>query len=128
MSEPVWPSIAIVKVMHQEQLFQHGGLPGIRDENLLESALAYPQTLFTYEPETNLVRLGAAYAACLAKNHPFVDGNKRTAWLACFIFLRLNGCLVFAPEAEVVVLVNGAASVEISEEQFTHWLAQNTRC
>ena len=108
--------------MHDQQIRVHGGSWGIRDENLLASALAHAKNVFAYQMESTIANLATAYASRIAKNHAFVDGNKRTAWLTCYLFPRLNGYAVHLPEAEVVLMVNGLAEGSISEDVFSAWL------
>ena len=105
-----------------DQIREHGGLIGLRDENALESALARAKQRWTYEPETSLPRLAAAYAFGLSSNHPFRDGNKRAAFLAAVIFLGLNGFDFLAPEAEVVEKMVGLASGQLSEDDLAEWI------
>jgi death on curing protein len=121
---PEWVLPQVIKAVHQAQLSEHGGSPGIRDEGALLSALARPENLFTYETPT-IFELATAYASGIVRNHPFVDGNKRTGFLAAFIFLRVNGYLLQAPEAEAVVMTLGLASREIDEAGYTKWLEDN---
>jgi death-on-curing protein len=103
MNSPVWIEPVALKLLHSESLAEHGGLAGIRDEGLLMSALARPQNLFAYENVTDISRLAAAYVYGITKNHPFVDGNKRAAFLSIGLFLALNG---FILEVEPSVAVN----------------------
>ena len=124
MNEPVWPSERIVRLIHDQQIRAHGGSWGIRDKNLLASALAHGRNVFAYQMESTIVNLATAYASRIAKIHAYVDGNKRTAWLTCYLFLRLNGYAVHLPEAEVVLMVNGLAEGSISEDAFSAWLGR----
>lgn len=118
-----WLTRRMVEAMHQESLERFGGSPGIRDEALLESALARPQSIFAYEPDSDLFRLAAAYSAGIVKNHPFIDGNKRSGILAANAFLRLNG-VAFSPDEPVIVtMVAGLAAGEVSEEAVSEWLS-----
>ena len=125
MSEPRWLTPAAIEIIHDEQLSEHGGAAGTRDQGLLDSALARPQNLFTYG-EADLCTLAAAYAAGILRNHPFVDGNKRTAFLAAFTFLYLNGLELVAPEAEAIVMTLDLAASEMPEEGFAAWLRDRT--
>ena len=125
MNEPEWVDYAVVLAIHDEQLAEHGGLWGIRDKDLLESALARPRNVFIYSPEATLRHVAAAYAAGLAKNHAFVDGNKRTAWVVCALFLELNEVAVVASQTDVVRVMLGLADGTISEQQFAWWLEQD---
>ena len=121
MREPIWVSRVAIEAIHQDQLREHGGRWGIRDENLLESALARPQQRFAYEPEADLFDLGAAYAFGIARNHPFIDGNKRTAYMAMYAFLGANGHWLNATEPEAVMTMLGVASGEVDEATLAAW-------
>lgn len=111
--------------MHDQQLTEHGGAPGLRDEGLLDSALARAQNLHAYG-ETDLCTLAAAYAVGIARNHPFIDGNKRTALLTAYVFLRLNGRTLNASEAEAVEIMMETAAGRITDQAFADWLRRNT--
>ena len=124
MSEPVWLSIDLIIAIHDEQLEQFGGPSGLRDRGLLESALARPLNQYAYGKD-DLAALAAAYGFGLAKNHSFVDGNKRTALLAIVTFLGLNGREFTASEAEAAVTMLGVASGEIDEEELARWIGAN---
>lgn len=124
MSEPYWLRIEVVIAAHRDQIAQHGGTLGLRDRGLLESALARPLNLWAYEQAT-LPRLAAAYAFGLAKNHPFLDGNKRIALTAAGVFLRINGLRLIASEPDTVITVLRLAAGEIGEEEFADWIAAN---
>jgi len=118
-----WIIPRLVYVVHEEQLAEHGGTSGVRDQGLLESALAWPQNIEAYgNPKPNIFDLAAAYAYGIIKNHPFIDGNKRTGFLLAYIFLRLNGYELNAPEAEAVLAVYSLASGEWIEKDFSRWL------
>ncbi len=121
-SEPIWLTRKMVAGFHQRQILQHGGGQGVRDEALIESALARPQNRWRYSPETDLPALAAAYGFGLTKNHGFVDGNKRVGFVALAVFLELNGLRVDAPEEEVVVLMTEVASGERSEDGLAEWI------
>lgn len=121
MKEPVWLSAELVLAIHEEQLGEFGGPPGLRDPGALESALARPINRFHYE-RGDLASLAAAYAYGIAQNHAFVDGNKRTAWLAIVTFLGLNDIDFVVPEAEAVVIMRGVAAGEIGEEGLRRWI------
>ncbi|MBS4021848.1 MAG: type II toxin-antitoxin system death-on-curing family toxin [Dethiobacter sp.] len=122
MNEPICLTKSIVETIHFSQIREHGGQYGIRDINLLESALARPINRWVYEQESDIVILAAAYGYGLAKNHCFIDGNKRVAFMAMYTFLGLNGYEIEATEPEVVDLMLGVADSRISEEQLIHWL------
>lgn len=124
MSEPVWLFADLVIAFHEEQLREFGGPAGIRDRGMLESALGRPQNKWTYG-ETDLAALAAAYAFGIARNHPFVDGNKRAAFLSIITFLGLNDIDFVAPEPEAVVMILGLASGEIEEEGLARWMRDN---
>lgn len=127
MNEPRWVSLAVVMAIHEAQLAEHGGSAGVRDQGLLESALARPQQIHAYIDDATLPRMAAAYAFGLAKNHAFLDGNKRTAWVVCAVFLELNGLRVMASQADVVTTMLGVADSSVSEESFVTWLERNSR-
>jgi len=117
----------VVLTMHEEALMLHGGPEGVRDLGLLESALARPKNLFAYsEPPPSASRLAASYAKGIVANHPFVDGNKRTAFTVSATFLRLNGFRLTATKEDRVLTFWGLAAGEISEEQLATWFEQNT--
>jgi death-on-curing protein len=125
MNEPVWLSRLLVDAMQLDQIREHGGQPGIRDENLLESALARPQNKFAYEGTSDLPELAAAYGYGLARNHAYVDGNKRIAFVAMYVFLGMNGFEIEAPEPEVVDLMLHVASGDKTEGQLAVWLREH---
>ena len=116
-----WISKRALLLLHDESLAQHGGASGIRDDGLLESALARPENLLAYG-SPDIVELAANYAYGLAKNHPFVDGNKRAAFLATGLFLALNGQRLVVAQAEAAVMVLDLAAGEITEAAFADWL------
>lgn len=125
MSEPVWLTVELVVAFHDEQLREFGGPPGLRDAGMLESALGRPQNKWSYG-ETDLAALAAAYAFGIARNHPFVDGNKRAALLALVTFLGLNGVDLVADQAEAVVVIRELASGEIEEEGLARWIRDSS--
>ncbi|MBB5518106.1 death-on-curing protein [Amphiplicatus metriothermophilus] len=112
--------------LHAEQLAEHGGAAGVRDEGLLESALARPENMAAYG-EPDLFELAAAYAFGIVKNHPFVDGNKRAGFMAAATFLLLNGWTLTATDKEVVEAMLALAAGEASEEEFALWLKANCK-
>ena len=124
MSEPEWLDIDIVLDLHAEQLALFGGADGVRDRHLLESELGRPQHKFAYE-EVDLAALAAAYAFGIAKNHPFVDGNKRTAFASMIVFLGLNGIDFDVPPQDATVMIIALASGEVSEKSFARWIRDN---
>lgn len=115
----------IVRFIHQDQIQQHGGSLGIRDENLLAASLARPRHLLTYS-QCNLFDLAAAYGYSLTKNHPFIDGNKRTSFAVMATFLLINGYLLDVPEMEVVTRMEGLATDRDTQESLSRWLAENS--
>jgi death-on-curing protein len=119
----VWIDRALAHAMHDRQLAEHGGSSGVRDERLLESALARPQQLHAYgDPQPDLADLAASLAFGIAKNHPFVDGNKRTAYVCCETFLVLNGAELEASVEEKYVAILGLAESKLKEAEFAAWL------
>jgi death-on-curing protein len=127
MKEPKWIASDVARVLHDLQLATFGGPPGIRDENLLESALARPKHLFTYRRPVSLPRLAAAYAFGIVRNHPFIDGNKRTGLIVAFTFLELNGLEVHAAEEDAYQIFMRLASGKLTEPALTKWLTHNSR-
>jgi death-on-curing protein len=114
-------------VAHDLELAAHGGSSGIRDAGLLESALARPKNIWAYaDSPPSLPALGAAYAFGISSNHPFVDGNKRTALLVSFAFLDVNGLEVIASQEDAFLTILGLAAGEITEQQLTQWFERNT--
>jgi death-on-curing protein len=125
VNEPRWIHPRAVLLLHAEGLAEYGGPEGIRDLGLLESALARPRNLFHYETDVDLARLAACYAVGLAKNHPFVDGNKRAAFLALGLFLGLNGLRLVADQLDAVRTMLAVAAGELSEEELAAWIRRN---
>ena len=121
MTEPVWIRDDVVLALHDRQLAEHGGAVGIRDPGLLDSALNAPKQLFHYE-QADRVRLSAAYGFSLASNHPFVDGNKRTAYVCMRLFLKLNGLDIQADKAEKIRVTLDLAAGKITREALETWL------
>ena len=127
MSEPIWIPKHVVLALHRRQLAEHGGGDGIRDEGMLESALARPEQLFAYgNPPPDLCALSASYALGLSKNHPFVDGNKRTAYVVMRLFLVRNGRDLTASKEDRYYAMLALASSEHTEESFAAWLRENS--
>jgi death on curing protein len=124
VKEPEWISLPLVIAVHDEQLSIHGGSSGLRDAALLESALGRPQNKWAYE-NAELPELAAAYGFGIARNHPFVDGNKRTALLAIYTFLGMNGIDFVVPEADAAAIINSLAAGEVSEESLARWIRDN---
>lgn len=126
MKEPRWLPKQLLLAVHNRQLAEHGGDAGVRDEGLLESALARPQNLFAYG-ESDVAALAGAYAFGIAKNHPFIDGNKRTAFVACELFLAANGYDLAASDEECLAMMLGLAASEVDETEFAVWLRENVQ-
>ena len=121
----VWIDGTVIRAVHDEQLAEHGGAEGLRDLGLLESALARPPQLAAYG-EPDAAALAAAYGFGLARNHPFVDGNKRTAFVAVELFLMLNGTTLTANDVECVLTMLDLAAGHLTEPAFAEWLRENT--
>jgi death-on-curing protein len=126
MKEPYWLTRSECLLLHDMMLEQYGGCSGIRDEGLLESALARPQQLYHYG-KPSMPEMAAAYTAGIVKNHPFLDGNKRTGFMMGAGFLERNGYEFIAPEAEVVIRTLALAAGEMSEADYATWLEKNSR-
>lgn len=125
MSRPIWLPAPLVMEVHERQIAIHGGASGVRDQGLFESALNRPLNAYAYGLE-DLCELAALYAAGLVKNHPFVDGNKRTGAVACELFLMANGRRLFASNTELVGAILALAASEIDETLFAAWLREST--
>lgn len=123
MSEIVWVTREVAEAVHDRQLAEHGGGTGTRDSGLLESALARPQNLHHYG-EPDLAAMAAAYAFGIARNHPFIDGNKRTAWVAARLFLRLNESQLVFDKAEATVMMQHLAAGELAEDEVAAWFRE----
>lgn len=126
MKEPRWLGPVAILAIHERLLAEHGGMAGVRDPGLLQSALDRPQNAFAYEKPT-VFDLAAAYAHGIAKNHPFIDGNKRTAFMAAYTFLAMNGFQLVASEANAVTAVLELASGGMTQEAFAVWLRQESK-
>lgn len=126
MKEPRWIGAAATRVMHAELIAEYGGRAGVRDENVLDAALARPRQVFSYE-KSSIHSLAAAYGVAFARDHPFVDGNKRMALASMAVFLDLNGCQLTASEAAAVRIIRDLAAGRITEEELTAWAAVNAR-
>jgi death on curing protein len=124
MTEPFWLNRQIIIAIHDEQLAIHGGASGLRDEGMLESALDRPENKWSYE-NAELPELAAADAFAIARNHPFIDGNKRTSLLALYTFLGVNGIDFNVPEADAAAMILSLAAGEVSEESLTRWIRDN---
>ena len=126
MKAPEWVERDVVLAIHEAQIAEHGGTSGIRDQGLLESALARPQNLHAYGDHPTLNQLAAAYAVGIAKNHAFLDGNKRTGWVVCAVFLELNGIPVTVEQKKVIDMMVAVAEGALDEEQFANWLEEES--
>ena len=121
MSDPIWVPLAAVYVIHDRQIARHGGASGLRDKTLLEAAVVRPENKFSYQ-QADLFACAAAYAFGIAKAHAFVDGNKRTAFVASVTFLRLNGYHFTTSPTDGLRFIEGIATGEVTELQFAGWL------
>lgn len=126
-AQPEWLDRVDVDAMHDELIAEHGGAHGVRDEGLLLSALARPRDRLAYDESADLCAIAAAYAFGLAKNHAYVDGNKRIAFMAMWSFLRINGVVIEAGEPEVVTLIVGVADGGVPEASIAGWLRSHTK-
>lgn len=125
MTEPLWLTEEQVVLMHAEQLAIFGGPPGIRDRGMLGSALDRPRNKWAYDSERDLAKLAAAYAFGVARNHPFVDGNKRAAFLCMMVFLLKNGIEIKPSEAEAIEAMQDLAAGDIDEDGLARWIRDN---
>jgi len=126
MKEPIWVLPELVLAIHQTLLAEHGGLPGVRDQALLGSALARPQQRAAYDDETSIFDLAASYSFGLAQNHPFADGNKRIALTVAAVFLELNGFSLDATEPETVLMYQQLAAGRITELELANWMRDSS--
>ncbi len=124
MSGWVWIEREVIVAVHDMQLAEHGGLPGTRDAGLLDSALGRPQHLAAYG-EPDIAALAAAYGWGIARNHPFIDGNKRTAFVAIELFLQLNGGALHASDADCVLTMLSVAAGDLPEDTLADWLRRH---
>ena len=128
MTEPQWISDTLARAIHYRQLAEHGGLDGIRDEGMLLSALARPRQLLAYgDPPPDVAAMAAAYAYGIARNHPFLDGNKRTAYVVCRTFLIINGQDIEATQEDKYLTFLQLAEGTLSEEELAAWLREHLR-
>ena len=125
--QPQWLTRVVLDAVHTDQLREHGGLPSVRDENALGSALARPMQKWHHAEQTDIPSLAAAYAFGLVRNHPYRDGNKRIGFLAMVIFLEINGYVFAATDAEVVTVIVRLAAGETSEEALAAWVREHAR-
>lgn len=124
MTEPIWLLKSAVLAVHSQVLVEFGGASGIRDEGMLDSALGRPVDLFQYEENVDLARLASAYAAGIIQNHPFVDGNKRTGFMAAYVFLGRNGLTLAADEVSAATMTLSLAASELDEAAYATWLGK----
>lgn len=124
-AEPEWLTLDDALLFHGELIAAFGGTAGIRDQRLLESAMSRPQNVFAYESQ-DLSVLAVAYAHGIAKNHPFIDGNKRVAFVVARVFLGLNGVRFHPPEAEAVVMIEGLANGQVTQPDSVKWLRKHS--
>lgn len=126
MTEPVWVREDVALAIHRRQIAEHGGGDGVRDAGLLASALNKPQNLFHYgEPKPTLAAMAASYAYGIARNHPFVDGNKRSAFVVCRLFLKLNDADIAASQEEKYSTFLALAAGDLSEDALAQWIAEH---
>lgn len=122
-----WISLSEIFAVHEKLLALYGGGTGLREPGLLESALARPQTFLRYEKDADVFEPASLYADSILNNHPFVDGNKRTGFLAAALFIEINGYHVGAKEEEVVMMTRGLADKSVSREKYAKWLRETSR-
>lgn len=126
MTEPVWLEYDALIALHAATIMEHGGSPGLRDDGLLRSALARAQNVFAYKGVEDIPHLAATYAFGIAKNHPFIDGNKRSAFLAAIVSIETNGLVFSATEADAAEIFLSLAAGDVTEEALTEWLRANS--
>jgi death-on-curing protein len=126
LTEPIWGELDVVLAIHDEQLAEHGGQPGVRDQGLLESTLGRPGHQVAYG-EPSIPRLAASYAFGISRNHPFLDGNKRTSLVIAELFLALNGYALTASDTRCVTTFLQLAAGEITEEELAEWITAHSR-
>jgi death-on-curing protein len=127
VKEPAWIDERVALAIHARLLERFGGAPGVRDAGLLESALARPRQLFSYAESPNMVEMAAAYIAGIVRNHPFLDGNKRTGLVVGVLFLETNGCRFTAPEEDATQSVLDLAAGLLDEKGFVSWLSNHAK-
>ena len=125
-TEPTWLTRVVVDAIHTDQIREHGGLPGLRDENALESALTRPRQKWLYEQSADLASLGAAYGFGLTRNHPYTDGNKRVALVTMLTLLAINGRDIDAAEDDVLTAMLTLAAGRLTESGLADWLRSRT--
>jgi death-on-curing protein len=127
VKKPRWISLPALLFLHQESLAEFGGPSGIRDRGLLESAMARPRNQFEYEKACDLADLAAAYGFGISSNHPFLDGNKRTAFAAVNLFLELNGQELHAEQGDAVRVFLGLAAGKLAQKGLAQWIRENSK-
>lgn len=127
MKEPVWIDVRDALALHDRLLALEGGAAGLRDEGLLQSALARPQQLRAYQSEADVIQMAAAYTAGIVRDHPFIDGNKRTGFVVGVLFLELNGYRFVASEEDAAEAVLSLADGRLKEEAFAEWMRVNAK-
>ena len=125
MKEPVWLLESAILAVHNMTIARFGGTDGFRDRGLLESALARPSNIYQYDQSAQIAQLAAAYAGGIIRNHPFVDGNKRTGFMAAYVFLDIDGSTLVADEVSATAMTMSLAASEIDENDYGIWLATN---
>jgi death on curing protein len=127
VKEPFWITRLVADAVHADLVSRHGGLHGVRDENLLESALARPRNRWAHDEQADIAALAAAYSYGVTRNHPFNDGNKRTAFMLAYVFLGMNGLALEVAEEEVVMTMVLFADNKLTEDEFATWLRTHSR-
>jgi death-on-curing protein len=127
MPDPVWLDRQILELLHGESLADHGGLAGLRSEALLDAAMMRPLNLHAYDGVTNIATLAACYAVALSQNHPFMDGNKRAAFIAMLVFADINGMRIDASQAEAAMVILDLAAGDLTQDELAAWLRLNAR-
>ena len=127
MKEPIWVLDEVVLAIHSMLLAEHGGGNGIRESSMLDSALARARQKISYEPNSSIFELAAAYSFGIAKNHPFVDGNKRTAFTIGVLFLEINGYILEIPEVDAAITFESLAAGNISENELVEWFQESSK-
>jgi death-on-curing protein len=122
-TEPKWISKKALLLLHEESLAEFGGARGLRDDGLLDSALARPRNAHAYNDETTLAQLAASYGFGIARNHPFIDGNKRSAFMSIGLFLMINGHRLAADQTDAITTILGVANGDIDERALSAWIA-----
>jgi death-on-curing protein len=123
--EPEWVKEEVVLALHRRQIAEHGGLEGIRDKTPLESALNKPKNLYNYGHSPSIAELAASYAYGIVNNHPFIDGNKRTGFVVCLLFLQLNGCTLATTSLEKYHIFMALAAGDLTEMLLAKWIEAN---